>query len=538
MRAPPISAAGVCGLLILSAGPWLPAPRLSAQAPEVPRTRTFSGLVAPHFPYARPEEVGLSTETLNRIGDEITEWIGGDWIYSGELVGAELLVVKDGKAVFHEAYGWSDRERQLPMRRNSIFSIKSMSKPFTATAVLMLVDERRLSLDDPVREHIPAFVGDPRTTIRHLLSHTSGYREEVGDPGPRHATLADWVEEWAANEPTGTFGEFAYSDFNFGALGYIVGAVSGSTIDVFTQERIIDPLGLEDTSTGFSDDPVWRARLNPWYRWNDDYRAYDLRWPTSRDPWEFYTAAWGMFSTALDYARFMALWINGGELDGVRLLSERLVEDALKAHGRVGGLGVYGYGWFVDDTPAEEGGYFAHGGGDGTMAEAFPASHAMVVYMNHSREGPHHEALMNRIHMSGLFEHPGMGPAFTSMVWAHEADLAVVELPADERSLYEGTFAATRPDEAPYEVLQVRDDGGVLHLRLGDSGSKADLRYHLVPLGGHAFAVGRYEDGQLRGVDPTHTVRFVVEEDVVIGLDLMAADRVLVSGVREHTRRR
>lgn len=442
------------GLLVMVAVAWVAAPPISAQAPEVPRTRTFSGLVAPPFPYARPEEVGLSSETLNRIGDEITEWIGGDWIYSGELVGAELLVVKDGTAVFHEAYGWSDRERQFPMRRNSIFSIKSMSKPVTATAVLMLADEGRLS------------------------------------------------------------------------------------IEVFTQERIIRPLGLENTSTGFSDDPAWRARLNPWYRWNEAYGAYDLRWSASREPWRFYTAAWGMFSTALDYARFVALWMNRGELEGVRLLPERLVEDALKPHGRAGGRGLYGYGWYVDDTPAEEGGSFAHGGGDGTLAEAFPASGAMVVYMTHSREGPHLEAFTNRIYMSGLFEHPGIGPAYTGMVWAREADLPVVELSVEERCLYEGTFAAARPDEPAYEVVQVRRDGGVLHLRLADGGSKTDLRYHLVPLARHAFAVGRYEDRQLRGVDPTHTVRFVVEEDVVVGLDLMAGDRVLVSAVRENSRQR
>lgn len=152
--------------------------------------------------------------------------------------------------------------------------------------------------------------------------------------------------------------------------------------------------------------------------------------------------------------------------------------------------------------------------------------------MTHSREGPHLEAFTNRIYRSGLFEHPGMGPAYTSMVWAHETDLAVVELSAEERSLYEGTFAAARPDDPAYEVVQLRQDGGVLHLRLGNAGSKADLRYHLVPLGGHTFAVGRYEDGHLQGVDPTHRVRFILEEGAVVGVDLMAGDRVLVSAVR------
>lgn len=92
---------------------------------EVPKTHTFPGIEAPAFPYAQPEEVGLSSKKLHRLGGEIISWI-----INGELVGAELLIVKEGKAVFHEVYGWSDLEERLPMQRNSIFSVMSMSKPF------------------------------------------------------------------------------------------------------------------------------------------------------------------------------------------------------------------------------------------------------------------------------------------------------------------------------------------------------------------------------------------------------------------------
>jgi CubicO group peptidase (beta-lactamase class C family) len=158
----------VCVLASLAAG-WLAAAPLAAQDSPVPRTRTFSGLVAPAFPYARPDEVGWSAEKLDQLGDEIVTWIE-----NGELVGAELLVIKSGKAVFHEAYGWSDREARRPMRRNSIFTIQSMSKPFTATAVLMLMEEGNLSLDDPVSRFVPGFTHDS-ITVQHLLSHTSGF---------------------------------------------------------------------------------------------------------------------------------------------------------------------------------------------------------------------------------------------------------------------------------------------------------------------------------------------------------------------------
>jgi CubicO group peptidase (beta-lactamase class C family) len=153
----------------------LPALPAHAQVADVPRTRTLPGIASPAFPYAHPEEVGLSREKLDRLSDEIVSWVA-----AGDLIGAELLIVKDERAVFHEAYGWSDREERRPVERNSTWSIKSMSKPFTAMAVLMLADKGALSLDDPVSRYMPGFAGDPRTTIRHLLSHCAD--RSAGEP--------------------------------------------------------------------------------------------------------------------------------------------------------------------------------------------------------------------------------------------------------------------------------------------------------------------------------------------------------------------
>jgi imidazolonepropionase-like amidohydrolase len=152
-----------------------PASLMEVQEADVPRTRTLPGIASPAFPYAHPEEVGLSREKLDRLSDEIVSWVA-----AGDLIGAELLIVKDERAVFHEAYGWSDREERRPVERNSTWSIKSMSKPFTAMAVLMLADKGALSLDDPVSRYMPGFAGDPRTTIRHLLSHCAD--RSAGEP--------------------------------------------------------------------------------------------------------------------------------------------------------------------------------------------------------------------------------------------------------------------------------------------------------------------------------------------------------------------
>ena len=131
---------------------------LRAQDVEVPRTRTFPGVESPAFPYAQPEEVGLSSAKLKRLADEVAHWVAG-----GELVGAELLIVKDRRIVLHEAFGWSDREERRPMERNSIFSIKSMSKPFTAASILMLEEDGKLSLSDPVSRYVPTFTNDSTT---------------------------------------------------------------------------------------------------------------------------------------------------------------------------------------------------------------------------------------------------------------------------------------------------------------------------------------------------------------------------------------
>ncbi|MDX1748140.1 MAG: serine hydrolase domain-containing protein, partial [Halobacteriales archaeon] len=357
------------------------------------------------------------------------------WVASGELVGAELLIVKDGRAAFHEAYGWSDREEMRPVERSSIWSIKSMSKPFTATAILMLADDGDLSLDDPVSRYVPGFAGHDGTSIRHLLSHTSGYREEIGDPRPEHESLGDWVQDGASKEPTGALGEFHYSDFNYGALGFIVEIVSGTSIDAFTETRIVRKLGLRDTSTGFSSDPAWRARLNPWYRWNERGGSFDLRWTSDWKGWPFYTAAWGMFSTAMDYAVFMSMWMNEGEWNGERLLSELAVDEALRPHGRIGESYAYGHGWYLDDVEGLDRRPFGHGGGDGTESWAIPADDAIVIFLTHSRWGPWHSAFWNRVGMSGLFEHyPGLGMDWATMQWATEAGVSEIDLSPKQRA--------------------------------------------------------------------------------------------------------
>ncbi len=499
---------------------------LHAQNVEVPRTRTFPGVESPAFPYAQPEEVGLSSAKLKRLADEVAHWVAG-----GEIVGAELLIVKHRRVVLHEAFGWSDREERRPLVRNSLFSIKSMSKPFTAAAILMLEEEGKLALTDPVIRYIPTFTNDS-TTIRHLLTHTSGF-QGLGDTED-FTFLKEWVEDWAAAVPTRPFGRYSYSDFNYAALGYVVQAVSGVPVETFIQEQILRPLGLDETYTAFSRDAPWADRMNSRYRWDEEAGTYERYWSNEdNQTWQFYPAAWGLYSTAMDYAEFLAMWMDKGRYGGTRTLTEESVEEALRPHAETTD-GAYGYGWSMRKAPREEEmpGVFGHGGYDGTRAWAFPAVDAMVIYLTHSRGPRHRNALQSRLGMLEIFDHPG--PYDRRLVWAGDQDVAEVDLSPIEQARYVGSYRGKNlePEDAPEIVVRVWQEGGRLHYRAGESGERADTWLHLVPLGEHRFAPGRYRGDRLEAINPLGRMRFVVENGRVTGFEVLVEDQVRFSAQR------
>ena len=440
-----------------------------------------------------------------------------------KVSGAELLIVKDGRSVFHEAYGWADREARKPVQRDAIWSIKSMSKPVTATAVLMLAEAGKLSLDDPVRRYIPGFAGGEGTRIRHLLAHTSGYGGGLAGGGGYDVyyfdALGEWVYDMAGQAPTGTIGAFGYSNFNYAALGYIVEVVSGLPVETFTQQRIIEPLGLEDTYTSFSPGMAWGERVPARYRWNVEAGDYERMWSAGdAQPWVIYPAAFGLWSTAMDYAAFMSMWLKEGRHEEVRLLEDATVKEALETHSYRDGEGVYGYGWFVDAAP-DSGDMplaFRHAGGDGTIAVAYPADSAMVVFLTHSQGIDHLGALQSRLGMLDLLDYPG-----PYMAWADAYDVAEVELTAAERARYVGTYRGrfSWMEDGPETVWEVWEEGGLLHMRYGEVGVLADHRMHLVPLGGDRFAPGRYGEEHLEAIDPYVSIRFAVDGGEATGLE-------------------
>jgi CubicO group peptidase (beta-lactamase class C family) len=305
-------------------------------------TALSAAVLAQQLPKTTPEAVGMSSERLNRL----TETFQRD-VDAGEIPGAVVVVARNGKIAYEKAFGYQSREGNVSMKSDAIFRIASMSKPITSVAVMMLVEEGKIDLSAPVSQYLPEFgdlrVGAERApvkrpmTVHDLLRHTSGltYSFFAEDGSVKQAyedakvfnfdqSLADMVAKLAklplVHQP-GTAWEYSMST---DVLGRIVEVASATGFDQFVQERIAKPLNL--TATGFSVSQSQAARVaepqvDPATGKKPAMIVDNL---TNRPKW--LSGGGGMVSTAEDYVRFCQMLLNGGELDGVRLLSPKTVE--------------------------------------------------------------------------------------------------------------------------------------------------------------------------------------------------------------------
>jgi len=297
----------------------------------------------------RPEALGFSAERLKRLGSVFQADVD-----KGAIPGAVVLIARNGKVAYFEAFGFQDREKRIAMKSDAIFRIASMTKPITSVALMMLVEEGKIQIDDPLAVYLPEFkdhlkvgvektapeTGKPRLaleppqrapTIQDLLRHTSGFTYDVfGDTLVKQAykaanlrdpnrTLAEFVSALSrlplAYQP-GTTWEYSYST---DVLGRVIEVVSGVPFDQFVADRILRPLGMN--STGFFVPEAQIERLaEPQVDPATGARPVFL--DVSRKP-KRPSGGGGMVSTAADYLRFSQMLLNGGELDGVRILSPR-----------------------------------------------------------------------------------------------------------------------------------------------------------------------------------------------------------------------
>jgi len=310
-------------------------------------------LVAASLPAAKPEDVGLSSERLQRIHQMVMRHVE-----AGDISGAVTIVARRGRVVHFEAHGWMDLESKKPMTRDAVFRLASSSKPVTATAILMLLEEGKLKLTDPVSKFIPEFKDSkvavetvraeipmadqppangakyhtiPAShdiTIIDLLTHTSGLATGgVADDeflalqkSRKHSdTLADFIPRLGAlplDFQPGT--AWRYSGLaGFDTLGRIVEIASGMSFDQFLRQRLFEPLGMHDTWFTIPDQDA--ARVVSIY--NKTPAGLLKRPPFAIGTASYFSGAGGLACTAEDYLRFAQMLANGGELDGQRILS-------------------------------------------------------------------------------------------------------------------------------------------------------------------------------------------------------------------------
>jgi len=380
------------------------------------------------LPTAPPEEVGLSSQKLTRVTQVVKAEIA-----KGRYPGAVALVARRGKVAYFEALGQRDPQVGTPMTKDAIFRLYSMTKPFTSVAVMMLVEDGRILLNDPVSKYIPKLKGlqvsvprvDAQTgkvtyalvpveremTIQDLLRHTSGlvYGSFTSHTGVKEAyakegvdwngvTPAEQIERLAkvplAHQP-GAAWEYSLST---DVLGRVVETVTGATLGQFLQERIFAPLKMTDTgflvpngkiarlAQPFSKDPVSGNAV----------ALLDVTVPQKND-----AGGAGTAGTTSDYARFSQMLLNGGQLDRVRLLGRATVAHMASDH--LGDIRVAspilarGYGFGLGFAVRKEtglnamtgsAGEYRWGGAGGTAFWIDPKEQMVVVWMTQGQPGP------------------------------------------------------------------------------------------------------------------------------------------------------
>ncbi|MBP6979059.1 MAG: serine hydrolase [Bacteroidales bacterium] len=350
----------------------------------------------------------ITENFVNKISLNSVDSVFNVNVQNNEIPGGVMLVAKEGEPVYWKSFGFRDKEAQKPMRNNDIFRITFMSIPITDVALMILYDEGRFSLDDPVSKYIPEFSNpkvmklstevdangipssytlEPATTemtIRHLLNQTSGlsygfynqpfisdlYREAgisngmVQTPG----TVGDMVKKLAGLPLYFNPGERWHLGMNADVVGYLVEILSGKTLDEFIAERICGPLKMSDTYFFVPADktdriaslyhPQTDTSLYKYASVDQDFYGMTFTPVYNPDgPQTYFSGGAGLYSTAYDYMCFLQMLLNQGELGGVRLLKSETVQ--MMTSNQLGDIGFfapgisYGFGFYVQTQPIE-----------------------------------------------------------------------------------------------------------------------------------------------------------------------------------------
>jgi CubicO group peptidase (beta-lactamase class C family) len=409
------------------------------------------------FLAASPESQGLPPAALSELAATVQSFVERD-----SLVGGELLVIKNRRVVLHRAFGMADRDAKLAWELNSICNLRSMTKTFTGAAAQLLIDRGELALNDRVSKYLPSFDNDKsrEITVEQLMTHRSGLplsimttREDM----TKFASLADQTRAVGERGPEFAPGsKFWYSDAGSDTLAAVVEKIAGRTIDEFWRAELFEPLGMRDTFVPLNAKDPRFARIAPLYA--GQAGAWQRSWAPADGP--FYPYAWGSqtaYGTAIDYAKFLAMWIDGGKAGDRRVLSVEAVNRTLAPTSPMcmigsevrfptdfAGLEVW-YGRMAvlhvpKDNPASSTPQIiGHSGSDGTIAWAWPDRDLMILLFTQTRGST--ALLRVEEAIERLLLHP-------------EAAVAAAEIPEMFKPMvgtYIANFAAFRNEE--FEVL-------------------------------------------------------------------------------------
>jgi CubicO group peptidase (beta-lactamase class C family) len=390
--------------------------RLALALMAVALVPTTFGAQTPDLPLAKAETVGMSSERLQRVKAFVQEYIDAN-----QIAGAVTLVARKGKVVHYDAQGWRYKEDKQPMDKDAIFSLMSMTKPIVSVALMMLWEEGKFMLDDPISRWLPAYasktvadtgpgksaVGRP-VTVRHVLTHTSGlsltstsYRAAGGngEGSERPRTLAEAIDRAApiplAFQPGDRWHYGASTDF----VGVLVEKISGMSLDRFLRERIFEPLGMHDTFYNIPKEKV--GRVAAIYRPGPQGTIVLSTKPEFREPTTYFPGVAGLSGTAADYFRFSQMLLNGGEYNGRRLLGRMTVNTMITnqigsgkpvyVRGEGFGFGL-GFGIVLDPSKTPDAlspGSFMWGGANGTIFWVDPVDDLIAILLIQIRPYTH-----------------------------------------------------------------------------------------------------------------------------------------------------
>ncbi|HEX5170589.1 MAG TPA: serine hydrolase domain-containing protein [Cyclobacteriaceae bacterium] len=379
---------------------------------------------AQQLPAAKPEAVGMSTERLKRFDAVFQKYVDDK-----RMAGSVTLVMRKGKVVYHEAFGYRDIASKSPMTRDAIFRIASQSKALISVGIMILQEEGKLLIGDPLSKYIPEFKSTTvavlkdgggyevvparrEITLRDLLTHTAGigYGEGVAADKWKQAGIQGWyfanrnepiaatVARMAALPNDAQPGEKWVYGYNTDILGVVIEKASGIPLDQFIKTKITDPLGMVDTYFYLPKEKTSRftttyALESGVLKRSPDESSMSGQGEYVDGPRKSFSGGAGLLSTATDYARFLQMLLNGGELNGMRILSPKSVELMTVSHTALIGFRPgegFGLGFSVVTDVGTRGvpgsiGEYGWGGAYGSSYWVDPKEELIVVYFKQLR---------------------------------------------------------------------------------------------------------------------------------------------------------